>query len=607
MAVYEQDIKPVVKKKSETQGVYDTYGLNFTQADSSQERALREIEDLYKSGGDWVSAADALGTNGNFVSVGNEGAAPTGAYRSISGATNGSMLWGLNGQMASGDVPVGTQLIAPDGTKWQVGEGGALNPYQAAIQAADAGAAGTVPAGGSSYSASGGSSYSSSSSPAANPYAAAIDAFDYGPAPEWSGTEYERRRDAALQRAENMQFNYDPNTDPSWLAYQKQYRREGDRATANALGQAAAMTGGMPSSYAVTAASQAGDYYASQLSDKLPQLYQDAYNRYLQEYQRQLGIADAYAGYDQTEYNRYLTRLGQYNTDRNFAYGQYRDQIGDQRYADETAYARSRDALSDERYETQWAQEMREYEDKLAQQARENGWTEQEYQDKRHDAAVDEALAIAKYLGYVPEQYAEILGVPAGTQYYTLANKTTGGSGSGGGGGGGGTGDWSKLTAAKLRDALADFYGGRILTKQQWYEAIGKDDRITDAWLRKNGFVQEQDIRNAESTGEAMDIVSAMGDYMDYLRAAEGNGATGGKTGGSSTGFIHNDAEHTAMSDGFRRVWPTLRNDFDAGMSEKELLQKIMRYYDNGTLTDDDVNVIIDQLGLEKNTGGFGR
>ena len=488
MAVYEQDIKPVVKKKSETQGVYDTYGLNFSQADSSQERALREIEDLYKSGGDWVSAANGLQTTGNFVSAPNEGGAPTGAYRSISGATNGSMLWGLDGKMASGDVPVGTQLIAPNGTKWQVGEGGALNPYVAAIQAADAGNAGTaVPAGSSSYSASGSASSSRTSTPAeTSPYAAAISAFDYGPAPEWGGSEYQTRRDAAMQRAEDMKFNYDPNTDPSWLAYQKQYRREGDRATANALGQAAAMTGGMPSSYAVTAASQAGDYYAAQLSDRLPQLYQDAYNRYLQEYQRQLGIADAYAGYDQTEYNRYLTRLGQYNTDRNFAYGAYRDQIGDQRYADETAYARSRDALSDERYQTEWEAQQ-------AQQALENARYDTEYGDKRHDAAVDEALAIAQYLGYVPEQYAEILGVPAGTQYYTLANASTGGSRSSGGSTSSGASTLAKkfasMGSAQILAYIKKNFGEGVLADSDW--ALLTEAGIDPDWLRRNGFRTE--------------------------------------------------------------------------------------------------------------------
>lgn len=216
---------------------------------------------------------------------------------------------------------------------------------------------------------------------------------------KWQGSEYQPKRDEALRRAEEMQWNYDPNTDPVWQALQKQYRREGDRATQEAMAQAAMRTGGLANSYAVTAASQAGDYYAAQLSDRLPQLYQDAYQRYLQEFQRQMGISDQYQGFDDreysrwadqqgknldladrynqygqqdynrymdrvsqqlsgadrynqyggTEYQRYLDQLGQYNTDRNFSYGRYRDAVGDYRYDDETQYNRA------------WNEEARDY------------------------------------------------------------------------------------------------------------------------------------------------------------------------------------------------------------------------------------------------------
>lgn len=127
---------------------------------------------------------------------------------------------------------------------------------------------------------------------------------------EYGGSEYLKKRDEHLQNAENMKWDYDPNTDPVWQALQKQYRREGDRATRQAMGQAAAMTGGMPSSYAMTAAAQAGNNYAAQLSDRLPQVYQDAYNRYLKEYERQMGLSDQYAGYDQTEYERWNDQQG---------------------------------------------------------------------------------------------------------------------------------------------------------------------------------------------------------------------------------------------------------------------------------------------------------
>ena len=101
------------------------------------------------------------------------------------------------------------------------------------------------------------------------------------------------------------EFSYDLESDPVYSAYKKQYNREGQRATQNAIGEAAAATGGIPSSYATAAATQAGDYYASQLSDKVPELYQDAYNRYLND-------------------------LSQWNTDRSFAYGQYIDELNQQ-------------------------------------------------------------------------------------------------------------------------------------------------------------------------------------------------------------------------------------------------------------------------------------
>lgn len=82
-------------------------------------------------------------------------------------------------------------------------------------------------------------------------------------------------------------FSYDVENDPVYSAYRKQYLREGDRAMADTLAKLSAMTGGRPSSYAVTAAQQAGNYYNSQLTDVIPTLYQNAYQRYLDGLDRQ--------------------------------------------------------------------------------------------------------------------------------------------------------------------------------------------------------------------------------------------------------------------------------------------------------------------------------
>jgi hypothetical protein len=209
----------------------------------------------------------------------------------------------------------------------------APTPYEEAIAEADA------------------APQSTSSEPAQTPYMAALSE-----APTFTDP-YKERRDAALERAENMQFEFDPNTDPVWQAYRKQYLREGKRATEDTMGRYAAMTGGMPSTAAVTAASQAGDYYASQLSDKLPQVYQDAYNRFLQEYQRQLGISDQYAQFGNTEYNRWAESvLGQWNKDREFDYGRERDAVADSQWQQKFDYGKERDAVAD----SQWNQEFNE-------------------------------------------------------------------------------------------------------------------------------------------------------------------------------------------------------------------------------------------------------
>ena len=104
---------------------------------------------------------------------------------------------------------------------------------------------------------------------------------------------------------EKPTFSYDLESDPVWQAYRKQYTREGQRATQDALGAAAASSGGISSSYATAATTQAGDYYAAQMSDKVPELYQQAYNRYFNE-------------------------LSQWNADRSFGYGQHIDELNTQ-------------------------------------------------------------------------------------------------------------------------------------------------------------------------------------------------------------------------------------------------------------------------------------
>ena len=125
-------------------------------------------------------------------------------------------------------------------------------------------------------------------------------------------------------------FTYDPETDPLYQNFRKQYTREGQLATADTLGTAAAATGGIPSSYATTAAAQAGNYYAAQLADRVPELQEVAYNQYLNDYNMQLSNLETVQAMEQMEYNKYLNELQQYKENRDFRYGQLLDEINSQ-------------------------------------------------------------------------------------------------------------------------------------------------------------------------------------------------------------------------------------------------------------------------------------
>ena len=173
-------------------------------------------------------------------------------------------------------------------------------------------------------------------------------------APAYSD-KYADQRDELLNAITNRPaFEYDYKSDPSYQSYAKQYAREGKRAADDTLASASAQSGGIASSYALTAANQARNYYASQLSDKIPELYQKAYERYLKEYQQKQNDLSALNAVSQIDYDRYLNDLSQYNNDRNFAYQQYtddysrlRDQLNDAQALDQLDYSKYRDDVSD--------------------------------------------------------------------------------------------------------------------------------------------------------------------------------------------------------------------------------------------------------------------
>ena len=182
--------------------------------------------------------------------------------------------------------------------------------------------------------------------------------FSYGDAPEYLSRWDDALTALAGQLMSRPAFSYDYTQDPLYQQYREVYTREGDRAMRDTLGQVSARTGGLASSYAASAASQANNYYMAQLSDVIPQLEQLAYQRYLGQGEALMDQLQAVQALEAGDYAKYQDALGQWNTDRAFAYNAWsdardfsyaagRDQLSDQRYARELAYQQARDGYGE--------------------------------------------------------------------------------------------------------------------------------------------------------------------------------------------------------------------------------------------------------------------
>ena len=172
-----------------------------------------------------------------------------------------------------------------------------------------------------------------------NPYAADLDnayqtIMNQGGYESKYGDQQQALLDAILNQQE---FSYDPESDASWQSTKKQYLREADRATQNMLGDMAGLTGGMASTAAISAASQAGDYYRGQMMDMLPQYEQQAYQRYLDGLANDKDKLSIINSMDEADYAKFMDAVNnnynKFNTANQMSeqdYAKYRDSINDE-------------------------------------------------------------------------------------------------------------------------------------------------------------------------------------------------------------------------------------------------------------------------------------
>lgn len=179
-------------------------------------------------------------------------------------------------------------------------------------------------------------------------------------------SQYADQINTALNNVTNRQeFTYDPLKDANYQAMAKVYKKQGEQAAKNTLGDAAALNGGYGSSYAVTASQQARNDYNQQLASQIPALQEAAYNRYLNNYNMDVTALNALRDADESAYGRYRDNVSDSQWKYGVAYQDYRDTIADNqwqqsfdrdKYESDRAYNYQvgRDKVTD----SQWAQEF---------------------------------------------------------------------------------------------------------------------------------------------------------------------------------------------------------------------------------------------------------
>lgn len=355
-------------------------------------------------------------------------------------------------------------------------------------------------------------------------------------------------------------FSYDPENDQLYSQYRKQYAREGQRATQDALGAAAAASGGIPSSYAVSAAAQAGDYYASQMTDKIPELYQLAYNKYMNDYNMKLSDLGAVQGAEKNDYDKFLNEMQQYNTNRAFDYQAWMDEYNrinnDLQTAskleqlDYTKYLNDLNQFNTDR-SFNYGQLLDEVNSQTARrnEAMNKALTAAQMGDNSflNDMGINTDNNPADYerryqLAQLAAQYGDYSGLrelginpdAAALNRFntTAAGKSHSGGSRSGGGGGNTTPQETETTGLSAQDiaALKAAYGTNI-DADTWNSILQSNPGITEAMLTQAGFTKSGGTTGGGGNGGGFNssyFNAAMSSLRTMLRQGRTDNAVGG-------------------------------------------------------------------------------
>lgn len=169
--------------------------------------------------------------------------------------------------------------------------------------------------------------------------------------PEDYVSQWEGLIDSMWDQINNREdFAYDYSQDPTYNVYRDLYAAQGSQAMQDAMGQAAALSGGYGSSYAQSVGQQTYDQYLQDLNSIIPDLAEQAYARDQAEYADLMNRYQLAMESEAIDYDRYQDEVADYWTNLEYLTNIYNNelQMDYNQFADMLAYYQAKAAQEQE-------------------------------------------------------------------------------------------------------------------------------------------------------------------------------------------------------------------------------------------------------------------
>lgn len=226
--------------------------------------------------------------------------------------------------------------------------------------------------------------------------------------------------DKVLNRGEFSNENYNLKNDPVWQSLSKQYKYHGDLAYQDAIAGGAGKTGGYASSADKYTAQMAQNAYMQELNGFIPQLYEAAYNRYLNETKNMNDRLQLLRDIEAADYGRYRDDVSDWEKTRDYYNNNYMWQTERDDKLMQAAYENAMNkfnitgvADSNVADVLKMAEGTQTADERWKADSSKQAWTK--INNDGQAQSIENAVKISNIMGFVPQQFAEVLGVDAGT------------------------------------------------------------------------------------------------------------------------------------------------------------------------------------------------